>query len=187
MDITGKEILWRGSYIQSVRISYKDRLGVERQWEAIERIGCDGVVIVVPFTKDGKVVLIRQYRPAVNKSVVELPAGLIENGEEVIAACRRELIEETGYVPDSISVLTEGIMSTGINSEHWTALVAEGCEPAPASLTDTHKPDEAEDIEVMLVEMDKVYDLLDEIHDRGDLVDIRIYGLIELAMRKLKR
>lgn len=187
MEINGKEILWRGRFIQSVRISYNDRHGVQRQWEAVERIGCDGVVIVVPFTNDGRVLLIRQYRPAVNKSVVELPAGLIEPGEEVISACRRELIEETGYLPASISVLTEGIMSTGINSERWTALLAEGCEPAPDSLLSSHAPDDTEDIEVMPVEVGRVYDLLDEINARGDLVDIRIYGLIELAMRRLGR
>jgi ADP-ribose pyrophosphatase len=53
--------------------------------------------IVFPVTGDGEVVLVRQYRPPLERMELGLPAGLIEEGEVPQAAARRELAEETGY------------------------------------------------------------------------------------------
>src|ERR671927_2039850 len=53
--------------------------------------------IVFPLTETGDVVLVRQYRPAIDKIELGLPAGLVEGGEEQEKAARRELLEETGY------------------------------------------------------------------------------------------
>jgi ADP-ribose pyrophosphatase len=54
--------------------------------------------IVFPVTEEDEVVLVRQYRPPLEKMELGLPAGLVEAGEEPEAAARRELSEETGYV-----------------------------------------------------------------------------------------
>ena len=53
--------------------------------------------IIFPVTEDGEVVLVRQYRPPLERLELGLPAGLVEEGEEPEAAARRELSEETGY------------------------------------------------------------------------------------------
>jgi ADP-ribose pyrophosphatase len=53
--------------------------------------------IVFPLTGEGEVVLVRQYRPAIERVELGLPAGLVEDGEEPEKAARRELSEETGY------------------------------------------------------------------------------------------
>jgi ADP-ribose pyrophosphatase len=55
-------------------------------------------VIVLPRLRDGKVVLVRQYRPVVEDDVVEIPAGQVDPGESPEVAARRELEEETGCV-----------------------------------------------------------------------------------------
>jgi 8-oxo-dGTP pyrophosphatase MutT (NUDIX family) len=52
---------------------------------------------IVAVTPDGRIPIVRQYRPAVEAFTWELPAGLLERGEEPAAACVRELLEETGY------------------------------------------------------------------------------------------
>lgn len=52
---------------------------------------------IVALTPDGRIPIVRQYRPAIEAFTWELPAGLLERGEEPAAACSRELLEETGY------------------------------------------------------------------------------------------
>jgi 8-oxo-dGTP pyrophosphatase MutT (NUDIX family) len=52
---------------------------------------------IVALTPDGRIPIVRQYRPAVEAFTWELPAGLLERGEDPAAACARELLEETGY------------------------------------------------------------------------------------------
>ena len=54
-------------------------------------------ISIVALTRGGKIPIVRQYRPAIEAFTWELPAGLLERGEEPAAACARELLEETGY------------------------------------------------------------------------------------------
>jgi len=55
---------------------------------------------IIPVTKDGKILLIEQFRQGTNSITLEIPGGLIEKGEEPVDAARRECIEETGYSSD---------------------------------------------------------------------------------------
>jgi len=57
-----------------------------------------GAVMVVPVLDDGRLVLERQYRYPLARSLIEFPAGKIDPGEDILACARRELREETGYV-----------------------------------------------------------------------------------------
>jgi ADP-ribose pyrophosphatase len=56
-----------------------------------------GYVAMIAFTQAGELILVEQYRPAVEETVLELPAGTIEEGEEAADCALRELLEETGY------------------------------------------------------------------------------------------
>src|SRR5512135_3318609 len=125
MTVLKKKTLWEGKFLRSVLVRYIDGSGVtERDWEAVERVGCDGIVGIVPFTDEGEVVLIRQFRPPINGHVVELPAGLCDMGESPEDAAKRELIEETGYSAGQIRFLIRGPMSSGSSSEMLTVYVA---------------------------------------------------------------
>lgn len=62
-------------------------------------------VSVLPMTPDGKFVLVRQFRPAVDKMTLELPSGHIDAGESAEQAARRELREETGYNAPKLELL----------------------------------------------------------------------------------
>jgi ADP-ribose pyrophosphatase len=69
------------------------------------RLSCDDSVEILAVTSDRKIVLVRQFRPAVGMSMLELPAGYIDPGESPEEAVRRELKEETGYICESINYL----------------------------------------------------------------------------------
>lgn len=68
--------------------------GRQRYYDLVQH--CPAVVIV-PLTEDGKILFVRQYRLGAEKELLELPAGLINNGEDPDPAAERELREETGY------------------------------------------------------------------------------------------
>ncbi len=75
------------------------------------------VVVIIPITNDGKIILERQFRPAINKSIYEVPAGNIEEGETPQNAALRELKEETGYRAGKLIYLAKIYGSPGILSE----------------------------------------------------------------------
>jgi len=184
MRLTGRKTQWEGRFLRTVLLQYEDRKGSIREWEAVERIGADGVVIIAAITSDGNILLIRQYRPALDSCIVELPAGLIEPGEAPVDACKRELIEETGHSSNTIMPLSAGVISTGLLTENWHAMLALDARVATEDELKTFPPDETEDIEVVSIELEGAFDSLTRMEEKGDKVDIRIYGIAELARRK---
>src|SRR5919204_2112198 len=70
-------------------------------------------VSIVPLTPDGKIPIIRQYRPALEAFSWELPAGMVDAGERPIDTCRRELMEETGLTARRIHPLGDNSPCTG--------------------------------------------------------------------------
>ncbi|MEB2281435.1 NUDIX hydrolase [Lysinibacillus xylanilyticus] len=76
-----------------------------------------GAVAVIAVTDDGKLVLVEQYRKALERSIIEIPAGKLEPGEEPIVTARRELEEETGYGAQSFTYLQAFATSPGFADE----------------------------------------------------------------------
>ena len=83
-----------------------------------------GAVVILPILADGRVCLIRNYRVAVGKWLLELPAGTREPNEPALITAERELTEETGYRAGNIKPLCEFYMSPGILHERMHAFVA---------------------------------------------------------------
>jgi 8-oxo-dGTP pyrophosphatase MutT (NUDIX family) len=79
-------------------------------YHAVEQ---DDYVSIVALTSDGKIPIVRQYRPALEAFSWELPAGLVDSGERAIDCCRRELLEETGLTAKVIHPLGETSPCTG--------------------------------------------------------------------------
>jgi ADP-ribose pyrophosphatase len=62
-------------------------------------------VAIVAMTPEGQIPIVRQYRPALERFTWELPAGMLDKGEDATACCRRELLEETGYPAKAVHSL----------------------------------------------------------------------------------
>lgn len=74
-------------------------------------------VAIVPVLGDGRVVLLEQYRPPVDRWVLEVPAGVVEPGESPADTARRELVEETGYEPGELEKLGSIHTTPGYSDE----------------------------------------------------------------------
>jgi ADP-ribose pyrophosphatase len=105
-----------------------------------------GAVTILPIFDDLRVCLIRNRRVAVGKTLVELPAGTLEPGEDPRHTAARELIEETGYRAASIEKLREFYLSPGILNERMHLYVARGLQPGNTAL------EPGEHIETLIVD-----------------------------------
>lgn len=87
-----------------------------------------GAVVILPVLDDGRLCLIRNYRVAVNRELIELPAGTLEPPEPPLATAHRELVEETGYRAASMQPMCELAMSPGILDERMHVYLATGLQ-----------------------------------------------------------
>ena len=94
------------------------------------------------FRDDGKILLIRNRRYAVDQTLLELPAGTLEKGEDPMNCAGRELLEETGYLAGRLEPLGSFFTSPGILSEKMYAFAAYDLEQQETAL------DEGEEIEL---------------------------------------
>ena len=80
--VTQRETLAAGHFVRLELLHYLDQTQTERKWEAVQRTGnTNAAVIIATMKPDDKILLIRQYRPPLDKYVIEFPAGLIDPGE----------------------------------------------------------------------------------------------------------
>ena len=152
-------------------------------WEYAARKGVSGIVGIVAVTDDGMLVLVEQERPPVGARVVELPAGLAgddagHEGEDLAAAARRELLEETGYEARTIERLAAGAASAGMTDEVITLFLATGL-----TKTGTGGGDGSENITVHEVPLAGIADWLAAREREGRLIDLKVYGGLYFAAR----
>ena len=84
----------------------------------------NGAVVVLGLLEDDKVILIRTRRYAVGQTLIELPAGTLEKGEDPMNCAGRELLEETGYLAGKMQVIGNFFSSPGILTEKMYAFAA---------------------------------------------------------------
>jgi ADP-ribose pyrophosphatase len=135
----------------------------------------DPVVGIVPVEADGTVVLIRQFRLATGGVMLEIPAGIVDPGEDARAAAQRELREETGLRAAKLTQLGEFFASPGFLTELMTIFLAEGLEPSPLDA------DEDEDIVIQRMALDEAVRLAES----GEIKDAKSVAGILLAARRL--
>ena len=100
---------------------------------ARETILHPGAVVVVPILDRNRILFVRQYRRAVRRELLELPAGTLESGEPRSACARRELIEETGWRAGRLRRLGRFYAAPGFLSEEMTVFLATNLTRATAN------------------------------------------------------
>lgn len=108
--------------------------------------GGAGVCVV----RDGKMCLVRQYRVALGRMTLEIPAGKIDPNEDPAVCAARELIEETGLVAQSLVPIAISRSAPGFTNEATRVFYAQGVSQHPAS------PDPDEFVDVVWVDVDEV-------------------------------
>ena len=91
-----------------------------------------GAVVMVPVTEDASVLMVRQFRQAVGRELLELPAGTIEKGETPEACAQRELAEEVGHAAARWERLITFFPSPGVLTEEMHVFLARDLRPTPA-------------------------------------------------------
>jgi 8-oxo-dGTP pyrophosphatase MutT (NUDIX family) len=133
-------------------IAVHPRTGLEAPYVVLE---CPDWVIVVPETRDGQLVMVRQWRHGSRDVQLELPAGLVDPGEDPLLAGPRELLEETGYQAERVTHIGAVLPNPAFQDNTSHTLLAEGCRAVAAPSLDHD-----EDIETLLVSAADVADLV---------------------------
>lgn len=142
--------------------------------DVVEHSDC---VAVVPVDDQGDILLVRQFRYAVGKFLLEVPAGGIDPGEEPLDCVCRELQEEIGYLPRKIDSLGGFYSIPGYGTEYLYCYLARELEPSRLVAEDT------EDIELVRVPRDQISQLIAS----GEICDAKSIAalLIFLFMKQL--
>ena len=134
--------------------------GIRTTREVVEH--SDSVAVVV-LDEQRNIVMVRQFRHAVDKFLLEIPAGGVDPGEEPVESVRRELQEETGYFPRTIDRLGGFYATPGYGTEYLHCFLATDLVPARLVAEDT------EDIEVVRIPADEISRLI----RTGDICDAK--------------
>jgi ADP-ribose pyrophosphatase len=129
-------------------------------------------VVLIPVQDDGRVILIQQYRPTVERVLWELPAGSVDRGEKPDAAAARECEEEIALVPLTVKRIRGLFPTPGFCDEELIFYRVSDLQQPPAD--SPHKPDDDEDIRTQSFTVAEARAMV----ERGDIVDLKTaYGL----------
>lgn len=153
--------------MRSIKIIRDETLCVGKRVSLIKRVLCvEGkeivrdvvdfgeAVAIIPITGDGQVIMLRQYRAAVNDWIYEIPAGRIEKGESIEEAARRELVEETGYEPGILRRVISVYTAPGYSNEVLHILIAKKLRYVGA------RPEAGEIIEVVKIPLNEAFSFI---------------------------
>jgi ADP-ribose pyrophosphatase len=122
-----------------------------------------GAVAIIPLLDNGKLLLVKQYRTAARRRLIEIPAGTLEAGEAPLPCAKRELIEETGYAARRFTKLFSCYLAPGYSTEKIHFFLASQIVPTKA------KQAEDEDIIVQAVNLHEALKAI----ERGKIQDAK--------------
>jgi len=136
--------------------------------EIIEHRDC---VCIIPLDESGNILMVRQYRKAVGKKLLEIPAGSIDGGETPEEAARREMREEAGFRPEKLENLGGYYASPGYCTEYMHLFLAQDL------VADALHAEDTEEIEVVKVPKDNIGGMIKsgEIQDAKSVAGLLLY------------
>lgn len=173
-EILKSEVLYQGKVFRLQRDTVIEPGNVQADRDIIVH---PGSVVVMPIFKDGRVLLIRQYRHTVGEFLWELVAGRKEPNETPAAAARRELLEETGYTAKRLRKLMRIVPTPGFVKEWMWIFAAEGLTEGAA------QPEEDERITPRIFTMKQAEKMI----ERGTLRDAKSICAILYYLRFIKK
>ncbi|MEN2766116.1 NUDIX hydrolase [Ornithinibacillus xuwenensis] len=128
-----------------------------------ELIKHPGAVAIIPITKDNKIIFVEQYRKPLEKSIIEIPAGKLEPGEDPERTAIRELEEETGYTTSKLTKVASFYTSPGFADELMHIYITSDLE----KLEQPPAQDEDEFVELIELSLDEAKRFVEaeRIHD----------------------
>ncbi|HZH93201.1 MAG TPA: NUDIX hydrolase [Tissierellaceae bacterium] len=149
----------------------------DKKYSKREIVEHPGGVAIVALTKDNRILLVRQYRKATDKVLLELPAGKLEVNEEPKETAIRELKEETGYTAEKLEYLLECYTSPGFSSEKIYLFFGDNLEQGDQEL------ESGEFIDVESYTVEEVKKLV----DRGEIMDAKTIIGIQVLVNRLAK
>ncbi|TAA72505.1 NUDIX hydrolase [Planococcus salinarum] len=123
-----------------------------------ELIEHPGAVAIVAITAEKKIIMVEQYRKALERSIIEVPAGKLEKGEDPETTAMRELEEETGYTAASLQLIQSFSTSPGFADEVVHLFFAEGLSKSQSGAV----TDEDEFVELMEVTVEEAEQMMQD-------------------------
>ena len=165
------ELLWRSRRFQVVRTHYPLDENTTETREVVRHVGA---VAILPLVNERQVCLIRNFRVSIGQTLLELPAGTLEDNELPRLCAERELAEETGYHAASLREVHAFYPSPGILDERMHLFLAEGLTPGNPSR------ELSEHIENHILDWEDALQLADrgEIQDAKTLVGLFFYDRV---------
>jgi ADP-ribose pyrophosphatase len=159
-----RHILYQGRTIQLRCDTWK-----QNKWDIVVH---PGAVVILPITSDGKLLMVRQWRRAVGKVLIELPAGTLEENEPVSVCAQRELQEETGYRSNELIAMGGFYSAPGFCSEYLHFFLALDLTLDPLD----KDPDEA--IDLLSFTVEEAWDLIknQQICDAKTIAGVALYA-----------
>ena len=134
-----------------------------------------GAVGIVALKENGDIVMVKQYRKAVEQVLLELPAGKLEQGEDPADCAARELTEETGYTAGDLRYLVSFYTSPGFSNEIMHMFLATNLKEGK------NDPDDDEMVETVEISRDRAIDMIlkGEIKDGKTIAGILLLGIVK--------
>jgi ADP-ribose pyrophosphatase len=200
--IHSRDVVWETRFLKLSSLSYSLPSDLDstteptlRKWDAVGRTtrsssgcGADGVCVLATLRlADGaennpRVLLVKQFRPPVGAVCVELPAGLIDEGENAADAALRELEEETGFIGTVTHVSRPQSLSPGISAEAICVVEVE----VEGTAQNAQVFDDAERIEVVSVPLRRLQEALEHFESEGCVIMHGVGGIaagVRLGLR----
>ncbi len=167
-EITGSQIAFKGKLLTIEVRDVRLRSGHQTVREIVQHPGAVAMVVTDSL---GKLLLIRQWRTATGRSILEIPAGTREPDESAEACAIREVEEETGYHPNRIDRLGGFYLAPGYSTEYIDLYLASDLQASSS------QPEEDEIIEAVPVTLDEALLLIEsgEIEDAKTISGILLY------------